>query len=1037
MAYAELHAHSNFSFLDGASHPAELVHEALRLGLTGLGITDHDGLYGVVRLAEAARGTGLLTVFGTEISLGRGSARTGTPDPGGEHLVVLARDPRGYALLSQAVAEAHLDGGLKGTPTFSLEKLAGWHQGHWTVLTGCRRGPLATALTVEGPSGAARALDRLIEVFGRDRVVVELWDHGEPIDTARNDALALLAVERGVDPVATNNVHYATPAGFPLATTLAAIRAGRPLATLDGWLPASSSACLRGPHEQARRFARWPGAVERTVDIATDCAFDLRLVAPRLPDFPVPEGHDEQSWLAELVRQGALERYGPRHTERIPGAWSRIDHELEVIAALGFPGYFLTVWDIVTFCRRQDIFCQGRGSAATSAVCYALGITNVDAVALGLLFERFLSPARDGPPDIDVDIESGRREEVIRYVYERYGRLHAAQVANVITYRTRSALRDVGAALGYGRETVRSWSAAVDRTHPVGEAGLPDLARHLVGQILHTPRHLGIHSGGMVICDRPVVEVCPVEWARMPGRTVVQWDKDDCAAVGLVKFDLLGLGMLGALHHMVDLVREHQGVEVDLARLPQETAVYDLLCDADTVGVFQVESRAQMGTLPRVRPRCFYDLAIEVALIRPGPIQGRAVHPYIRRRNGEEPVTNLHPLLEPALRRTLGVPLFQEQLMQIAIDVAGFSPVEADELRQAMSAKRSAERMARLRDRLFAGMADRGVPEEIAGQVFTALAAFADFGFPESHSIAFAHLVYATAWFKVHHPAAFTAGLLNAQPMGFWSPQSLVADAGRHGVATLRPHVQKSRPACSIEDPGPSIRLGLTSVRGIGRETAERITAGAPWESLEDLVRRAGVGRGQLESLAAAGALSGLTAGGRRAGGRRELIWAAGAAAQATPDRLPGVVTGAEAPPLAPPTPADDVADDLWTLGLAPETTAMALLRPELRARGVIEARMLADAASGERVVVGGVVTHRQQPESAHGAVFLNLEDETGMVNAICSPGAWLRWQRIARSAPALLVRGRVDRAQRAVTLVVERNEPLHVVAAPPARNFR
>jgi len=585
VAYAELHAHSNFSFLDGASHPAELVGEALRLGLTGLGLTDHDGLYGVVRFAEAARGTGLLTVFGTEISLDRDSGRTGTPDPGGAHLVVLARDPRGYALLSQAVAEAHLAGGQKGTPVFSLEKLAGWHQGHWTVLTGCRRGPLATALTAEGPAGAARALDLLIEAFGRDRVAVELWDHGEPIDTARNDVLALLAVGRGVDPVATNNVHYATPAGFPLATTLAAIRAGRPLATLDGWLPASSSACLRGPHEQRQRFARWPGAVERTVDIAADCTFDLRLVAPRLPDFPVPEGHDEQSWLAELVRRGALDRYGPRDAERIPGAWARIDHELDVIAALGFPGYFLTVWDIVTFCRRQDIFCQGRGSAATSAVCYALGITNVDAVSLGLLFERFLSPARDGPPDIDVDIESGRREEVIRYVYERYGRLHAAQVANVITYRTRSALRDVGAALGYGRETVRAWSAAVDRTHPVGEAVLPDVARDLVGQILHTPRHLGIHSGGMVICDRPVVEVCPVEWARMPGRTVLQWDKDDCAAAGLVKFDLLGLGMLGALHHMVDLVREHQRVEVDLARLPQDPAVYDLLCAADTVGL--------------------------------------------------------------------------------------------------------------------------------------------------------------------------------------------------------------------------------------------------------------------------------------------------------------------------------------------------------------------------------------------------------------------------------------------------------------------
>ena len=487
----------------------------------------------------------------------------------------------------------------------------------------------------------------------------------------------------------------------------------------------------------------------------------------------------------------------------MPGAWAQLDRELAIIGALGFPGYFLTVWDIVAFCRDKDIFCQGRGSAATSAVCYALGITNVDAVTLGLLFERFLSPARDGPPDIDVDIESGRREEVIQYVYERYGRLHAAQVANVITYRSRSALRDMGKALGHSPEEVDGWSKSVDRGEPLGERDdLPPLVRDLATELLDFPRHLGIHSGGMVICDRPVVEVCPVEWGRMPGRSVLQWDKDDCAAAGLVKFDLLGLGMLTALHHMVDLVREFHHVEIDLARLEQEPEVYDLLCRADTVGVFQVESRAQMNTLPRVQPRCFYDLAIEVALIRPGPIQGHAVHPYIRRRNGTEPVTYLHPLLQPALERTLGVPLFQEQLMQIAIDVAGFTPTEADELRQAMSAKRSGERMARLRDRLFAGMAARQVSTEVAEQVYDALAAFANFGFPESHSVAFAHLVYSTAWCKVHYPAAFTAGLLNAQPMGFWSPQSLVADAKRHGVTVRRPDVNAGKADAGLEEAG-------------------------------------------------------------------------------------------------------------------------------------------------------------------------------------------------------------------------------------------
>ena len=558
------------------------------------------------------------------------------------------------------------------------------------------------------------------------------------------------------------------------------------------------------------------------------CAFDLRLVAPRLPDFPVPAGHTEQTWLVELVRRGATDRYGPREAERVPGAWAQLDRELAVIGALGFPGYFLTVWDIVAFCRRQDIFCQGRGSAATSAVCYALGITNVDAVSLGLLFERFLSPARDGPPDIDVDIESGRREEVIQYVYERYGRLHAAQVANVITYRV-----TLGPARhGQGPRTHHRGGGRMGEVGRPGRAarraGRPPAAGEgdLAAELLDFPRHLGIHSGGMVICDRPVVEVCPVEWGRMPGRSVLQWDKDDCAAAGLVKFDLLGLGML-------DRTAQHgrPGARVPRRRDrpgPPRTgtrAVYDLLCRADTVGVFQVESRAQMNTLPRVQPRCFYDLAIEVALIRPGPIQGHAVHPYIRRRNGAEPVTYLHPLLRPALERTLGVPLFQEQLMQIAIDVAGFTPTEADELRQAMSAKRSGERMARLRDRLFAGMAARRVSVEVSEQVYAALAAFANFGFPESHSVAFAHLVYSTAWCKVHYPAAFTAGLLNAQPMGFWSPQSLVADARRHGVVVRRPDVNAGRADAGLEEvdhvghdheggggtgsAGPAVRLGL------------------------------------------------------------------------------------------------------------------------------------------------------------------------------------------------------------------------------------
>ncbi len=803
--YAELHCHSNFSFLDGASHPEELAEEAARLGLEALALTDHDGFYGVVRFAEAASALGVPTVFGTELTLDLPRrSQQGMADPEGRHLLVLARDPDGYARLSRAASAAHMRAGEKGLPKASLADLAGAHGGRWQVLTGCRKGTVPAALIDEGPAAAARELADLVAAFGQDNVAVELWDHGDPLDSARNDALVRLAVRARVDVVATNNVHYATAARRPLATALAAVRARRSLDDLEGWLPAGATACLRSGAEQARRFARYPGVVERAAEIGRACAFDLRLVAPNLPDFPVPPGHTEMTWLRELTMRGAAERYGPPGpgSERVPGAYAQIEHELAMIEALGFPGYFLIVWDIVQFCRRSDIYCQGRGSAANSAVCYALGITNADAVALKLLFERFLSPERDGPPDIDVDIEHERREEAIQYVYDRYGRENAAQVANVITYRPKSAVRDMGRALGHPPGALDAWSKQVDGyqlSATPAEVGVPEPVMALARQIQGFPRHLGIHSGGMVICDRPVVEVCPVEWARMENRSVLQWDKDDCAAVGLVKIDLLGLGMLTALHLGVDLIREAHGVDVDLATIPQEDAVYEMLCRADSVGVFQVESRAQMATLPRLKPRTFYDLVVEVALIRPGPIQGGSVHPYIRRRNGREPVTYLHPLLEPALKKTLGVPLFQEQMMQIAIDVAGFSPGEADQLRQAMGSKRSTERMEALRGRLYSGMAANGIVGATADAIFEKLSAFANFGFPESHSVSFAYLVYSSSWMKLHYPAAFCAALLNAQPMGFYSPNSLVADARRHGVTVFGPDVNRSAAKATLE----------------------------------------------------------------------------------------------------------------------------------------------------------------------------------------------------------------------------------------------
>jgi len=620
---------------------------------------------------------------------------------------------------------------------------------------------------------------------------------------------------------------------------------------------------------------------------------------------------------------------------------------------------------------------------------------------------------------------------VIQYVYERYDRRHAAQVAAVITYRPRSALRDVARAFGYNEEQANALRDSVDRHTMTASPDVPELVTTMASQMLNRPRHLGIHSAGMVLCDRPVIEVCPVEWGRMPGRTVLQWDKDDCAAIGLVKFDLLGLGMLDALHRCVKQVESFYDVTIDLGALPQEDAVYDLLCEADTVGVFQVESRAQMATLPRIQPRTFYDIVIEVAIIRPGPIQGNAVNPYIRRRRGDEPVVYLHPRLEPILRRTLGVPLFQEQLMEMAVAVAGFSPAEADELRQAMAAKRSELRMMKLKSRFYSGMAENGITGSAADQLFDALAAFSNFGFPESHAVSFAHLVYCSAWLKVHYPAAFLVSMLNAQPLGFWSSQSLVADAQRHGVRVRRPDVNRSGVGASLEgDPDdPDVRLGLGDLRTIGEELATRVVEGAPWCDSSDLVRRAGLQQHHLEVFAAAGALDSFGA------TRRALAWSAGAAAQGTLDRLPGVVTGLKAPALPTTSEMERVADDMWSMGLTPEATAIALVRDYLNERGVTRADALI-GAEGSRVLVAGVVTHRQHPETANGAVFINLEDETGHVNVIFSKGAWARWSVVARKSPALIIRGTLQRGQGTLALTAESVESLRLGATTPSRDW-
>ena len=1016
--YAELHAHSAYSFLDGVSTPEELVEEAVRLDLRAVALTDHDGLYGAVRFAEAARELDMTTVFGAELSLDA-TARTDFPDPPGPHLLVLARGPEGYRRLSRQLAVAHLAGGRKGAPRYDLDALSDAAGGHWHVLTGCRKGHVRQALSAGGPDAAAAALAELVDRFGSGRVSVELSCHGDPLDDERNAVLAALAPRFGVSVVATTGAHFAEPSRGRLAMAMAAIRARQSLDEAEGRLAPLGGAHLRSGDEMARLFAHCPDVVVAAADLAQQCAFGLRLIAPQLPPFDTPDGHTEDSWLRELVKIGAADRYGA--PAAAPCAYAQIDRELGVIAELRFPGYFLVVHDITRFCRQNDILCQGRGSAANSAVCYALGITAVDPVANDLLFERFLSPARDGPPDIDIDIESDQRERVIQYVYSRYGRDYAAQVANVITYRGRSAVRDMARALGFSQGQQDAWSKRVrwgGLTEDVD--GIPESVLELATQIRNLPRHMGIHSGGMVICDRPIADVCPVEWARMADRSVLQWDKDDCAAIGLVKFDLLGLGMLSALHYAVDLLAEHKGIEVDFARLDlSDPGVYDMLSRADSVGVFQVESRAQMATLPRLKPRVFYDLVVEVALIRPGPIQGGSVHPYIRRRNGLEPVVYDHPSMERALSKTLGVPLFQEQLMQLAVDCAGFSAAEADQLRRAMGSKRSTEKMRRLRGRFHDGLWHKhGITGELAERIYEKLEAFANFGFPESHALSFASLVFYSAWLKLHHPAAFCAALLRAQPMGFYSPQSLVADARRHGVAVHGPDVNASLAYAGLEDRGSEVRLGLGAVRAIGDELAQRIVdernLNGPYASLLDLTGRVRLSVPQTEALATAGAL------GCFGQGRREMLWAAGAAAGARPDRLTGVGTSCHVPVLPGMTEVERAAADVWATGVSTDSYPTQFLRPELDAIGVLPAGDLGSVSDGTRVRVAGAVTHRQRPPTAQGMTFVNLEDETGMVNVVCSPGVWVRYRRLAQTAPALVIRGIVQNASGAVTVVAD-----------------
>ncbi len=1035
-AYAELHCHSNFSFLDGASHPEDVVAQATELGLAAVSLTDHNGLYGAVRFCQAARDAGLRAITGAEMTLN-----------GGAHLTLLVKDERGYANLCRLISRAQLDH-TKGKAELAWDVLQE-HAAGLLALSGCASGEIPQALGCGDEASALEIAARYRELFGAEGFWLELQNHLLKEESYRNVALVRLAEQTGLGYVATNDVHYTHTTKSKLADVLVCIREHTSLDRAGLLLRPNAEFHLKNGEQMAVLFADYPGAVERTLEVAALCRFDLNAMAYPLPQFALPPNETPFSYLYQLVQRGVRDRYHPI----TPVVARQVQSELDIIEKLGLAPYFLVVWDIVRFCREQGILAQGRGSAANSAACFALGITNVDPIKLNLLFERFLSDGRAGPPDIDIDVANNRREEVIQYVYEKYGREYAGMVCEVITYRARSAVRDVGKALGLPLvqvdqlakqlDTHRARDVGADAANPeVAMLGESETARtlfELCREIDGFPRHLGIHVGGMVMTGRPLIEMTPLEWATMPGRTVIQWDKDDLDTLRFVKFDILGLGMLSLVQEDIALIREHEGHEIDPARLSYaEPAVYDMICEADTVGLFQIESRAQMATLPRMRPRTFYDLVIEVAIIRPGPIQGEMVHPFLRRRRGEEPVTYLHPLLEDCMRRTLGTCLFQEQGMRVAMVAAGFSASQADQLRKAMGHKRSQEQMERLREDLLCGMERNGIGRDIGIRIYKQLAAFAEYGFPESHAASFALIVYISAHLKLHHPAAFYCALLNCQPMGFYQPAVIVNDAHRHDIAVLPVDVNESRSACTLIDP-TTIRLGFRYVRGIGEASYADLDAEAErgrYASVADFCRRTRLSRTGLEGLAAAGAFDSLGC------ARRDALWQIHDYERVSRlDVLPEVIESAyEVATFATMTPAEVTAADYSYLGLSTNHQPVELFRDVLDHQHVYRACDLATLPQRLVVRVAGLVVIRQRPSTAKGVAFFTLEDETGLINLVVMPDVYKRCRNVARHAPMVIVEGLLEKQDGVMNVLARNFWPLtraQLNVKLEARNFR
>ncbi len=1010
--YAALTCKSHFSFLEGASHPDELVLAAHELGVPAIALTDRDGVYGVVRAHSRAREFGgVHFIVGAEMSVDDGT-----------RVFLLAQDREGYRNLCRLVTKGRLRS-PKGESEVSWDEVAA-HAPGLLALWGGERSALL------GEPDPAPIAGTLRDAFG-DRLYALLARHRRAEEVPSERLLRARAARYGLPLVASNEVLYHTRARRPLQDVLTCIRHGVTLSNAGRRTKPNAEHDLKSPVAMAALFADDPAALERTLEVAARCTFSLAEIRYRYPLEKLPKGMTSTEWLRHLTYEGAKARYPngvPKRTQ------AQIEKELALIEELDYGGYFLTMHEIVRFCEDQGILCQGRGSAANSVVCYCLRITAVDPVRMELLFERFLSRERAEPPDIDLDIEHERREEVIQDVYRRHGRTHAAMVANVIRYRPRSAVRDVGKALGIEEVALDRLAKVLGyseiRREDLVQAGLdPRVREHelllvLANEILEHPRHLSIHPGGFLLGDEPVHDLVPIENGAMEDRTVIQWDKYDIEELGLFKVDLLGLGALTLIDRALRLVERHRGESIEMATIPpDDPPTYQMCCNADTVGVFQIESRAQMSMLPRLRPRTFYDLVVQVSIVRPGPITGGMVHPYLRRRNGEEVVTYPHESLRPVLAKTLGVPLFQEQVMKLAVVAADYTPGEADQLRRDMAAWRSKGRIEKHHERLVSRMVEKGIAREFADAVFEQIRGFGEYGFPESHAASFALIAYVTAYLKCHYLPEFTCAILNAQPMGFYSPATIVEDAKRHGLVVRPIEVASSGWDCSLE-PDLSLRMGLRYVKGLAEGDALRLIEARearPFDGTGDLVRRARLARDDLERLAEAGALDALEAG---AGGaprsRRDALWQVRGLARAhVPDALALEPIDA-APAFAPLAPFDTILWDYRSSAHSTRGHPLEPLRDELRAKGLPDARQVASMPNGKRVRFAGLVICRQRPETASGVVFMTLEDETGFVNVVLWSKVFDRDQLLARTKSFLGVTGRLQVEGTVVHLVAE-----------------